>query len=164
MNNRAFTLIELIVVMMLVSAMLLIALPSLKDTISAYPIRVEARKLVERIEEVRSRATREQIDHMLHVDIDKGRFWACRKSDPAELQQQSGNKAWTLPDGIRVSGIITGNGKVQKSGEAQILFSGQNYAQPAIIHLLRDKLSVSLTISPLMNDVEVRDEPVEDSE
>jgi len=160
-NNRAYTLIELIVVMMLVSTMLLIALPSLQGTLSAYPVREEARKLAECIEEVRSVATREQTDHTLHIDIDKGRFWTCRRSDPAEPQKRSCNQPWVLPDGVRVAGIRSGSGEMQTTGEARILFSGQSYAQSAVIHLLRDNLSVSLTIRPFMSEVEIHSEPTE---
>jgi len=161
-NNRAFTLIELIVVLVLVSTMVLIALPSVRDTLSASPVRTEARKLAECIEETRSRATREQMDFMLHVDIEKGHFWTCRRSEPAERQERSANSAWTLPDGVRIAGIQFGSGEIQKAGEARILFSGQSYAQQAVIHLLRNDLSVSLTIRPFMNEVEIQEEPIED--
>jgi len=164
MNNRAYTLIELIVVMMLISTMLLIAIPSLKDTMAAQPIRSEVRKLVECITETRSRATREQIDHVLHIDIDKGSFRASRSSDPVELPQWTGNQAWKLPDGIRIADIRVGNGELQNTGEASILFSGQGYAQPAVIHLLQDSRSVSLAISPFLSEVEIHDERVEDKE
>jgi general secretion pathway protein H len=163
-NNRAYTLIELIVVLVLVSSLLLIALPSLKDTLSAYPARAEARKLAEIIEETRSRATREQTDFTLHVDIEKGLFWTCRRSEPAEGQERSGNSSWTLPEGVRIAGIQCGSGEMQKTGEAQILFSGQSYARPAVIQLLRDNLSVTLTIRPFMNAVEIQGEPIEDQE
>ena len=164
MNNRAYTLIELIVVIILISMMLVIAIPSLKDTMAARPIRSEVQKLAEVIADARSRAAREQVDHVLQIDIDKGSFRTCRSSDPAEAQQQPHNKAWTLPEGIRIAGIQSGNGEMQKTGEATILFSGQGYAQPAVISLSRDNLSVSLTISPFLNEIEIRDEPVEDSE
>lgn len=161
MNNRAFTLIELIVVLALVSTLLLIALPSVRDTLSAHPVRTEARKLAEIIEETRSRAIREQRDFTLHVDIEKGRFRTCRSAEPAELQERSGNAVYTLPDGVRIAGIQFGNGEIQKAGEAQLLFSGQSYAQPAVIHLLRDNLCISLTIRPFMNAVEIQEESIE---
>jgi len=164
MNNRAYTLIELIVVMMLISTMLLIAIPSLKDTMAAQPLRSEVRKLAECIAETRSKATREQIDHILHIDIDKGSFRASRISDPVELPQPSGNQVWKLPDGIRIAGIRVGNGELQNAGETSILFSGQGYAQPAVINLLRDSRSVSLTIQPFLGEIEIHDEHVEDEE
>jgi len=160
-NNRAFTLIELIVVLVLVSTLLLIALPSVRDTLSAHPVRTEARKLAEIIEDTRSRAIREQRDYTLNVDIEKGRFRTCRSTEPAELQERSGNTVWNLPDGVRIAGIQFGNGEVQNAGEARLLFSGQSYAQPAVIHLLRDNLSISLTIRPFMNAVEIQEESIE---
>jgi len=164
MNNRAYTLIELIDVMMLVSTMLLIALPSLQGTRSAYPVREEARKLAECIEETRSRASREQSDFLLSVDIEKGRLWTCRASESAEPPDRSGNAVWTLPGGVRITGIRCGGGDIQKTGEARILFSGRNYARSAVIYLLRNDRSVSLTILPFMSKVEIRSEQIETSE
>ena len=164
MNSRAFTLIELIVVLALVSMMLVIALPAVRDTLSAYPVRTEAKKLAECIEETRSRASREQVDFLLSVDIEKGRLWTCRTSESAEPPDRSGNAAWTLPGGVRIAGIRCGGGNIQKTGEARILFSGRNYARPAVIYLLRDGRSVSLTIRPFMSRVEIRSEQIEASE
>ncbi|SEM51921.1 general secretion pathway protein H [Syntrophus gentianae] len=162
MNNRAYTLIELIVVLALVSAMLLIALPSLQDTLSAYPVWTEARKLAERIEESRNKASREQMDYTLHVDLEKGLLWTCRRSEPAESQDRSGNSVWTLPKGVRITGIRCGSGEIRKTGESQILFSGQGYAQSAVIYLHRDDLSVSLTVLPFMKAVQIQEESIED--
>ncbi|ABC78110.1 prepilin-type N-terminal cleavage/methylation domain-containing protein [Syntrophus aciditrophicus] len=164
MNNRAYTLIELIVVMSLISTLLVLAIPSLKDTMAAHPVRSEARKLADCIGETRNRAVREQVDYVLHVDLDKGRFRASRTSDPVEMQQQSGIRSWALPEGIRITGIHSGNGEMQKAGEATVLLSGQGYAQPAVIHLRRDDCAVSLTISPFLSELEIRDEPAEDLE
>lgn len=161
MNNRAYTLIELIVVMSLISTLLLFAVPSLKNTLAAHPVRSEVRKLADCVGEIRSRAVREQIDYVLHVDLDKGRFRVCRASDPAGLQQ-SGIKTWKLPDGIRIAGVQSGSGAMRKAGEATILFSGQGYTQPAVIHLLRDDCAMSLTLRPFLSEPEIRDEPVED--
>ncbi len=161
MNNRAYTLIELIVVMMLISTMLVISLPSLKDAVTAQPVRSEARKLVGCIVETRSRAARQQLDHLLQVDLDKGRFRACRSSDPDEMGQQPGNQEWALPKGVRIAGIRIGNGDLQQAGKAAILFSGQGYSQPAVIRLSRDDHSVSLTISPFLKEIEVRDDKEE---
>lgn len=164
MNNRAYTLIELIVVMMLISTLLMISIPSLKDTMAAQPIRSEVRKLVDCITETRSRATREQMDHVLHIDLDKGSFQASRISDPAESPKQPGRHAWVLPEGIRIADIRIGNAELQNTGKASILFSGQGYAQPAVIHLLQDNRSVSLSVSPFLSEVEIHDEPVKGSE
>ncbi|HET6489034.1 MAG TPA: prepilin-type N-terminal cleavage/methylation domain-containing protein, partial [Syntrophales bacterium] len=74
-DTKGYTLIEISVVIVLVGVILLMAIPRVRDTITNDRMRSAARHLSGAARELKANAVREQVDHYLHLDLDRRVVW-----------------------------------------------------------------------------------------
>jgi prepilin-type N-terminal cleavage/methylation domain-containing protein len=161
-NEKGYTLIELIVVIVLIGMVLSFAAPRLRHTVLEDPLKAAAREMIGLIHTLRNEAVRKQQAHALYVDVNANRFWAVNASMTPDEQGLAREKARDLPPEVLVRDVwIKGEGKFAE-GEARIVFTPKGYTQSSAIHLRSqtDK-EITLALSPFMGKVTVVDKYVE---
>ncbi|NPV03911.1 MAG: prepilin-type N-terminal cleavage/methylation domain-containing protein [Syntrophaceae bacterium] len=159
--ERGYTLIEIVVVIVLVGVILLLAVPRVQDTVTGDRMRSAVRNLAGAARELRAEAVRQQVDHFLHLDLDRRAVWNTRDDMTAEVRTARRNLARTLPPGVRIADVaITDEGK-KNQGEVVIRFFRQGYVQPAAIHLTDDERAMTLILQPFLSTFDVRDSYVD---
>ena len=96
-GGRGFTLIELTVVMALIGIMFFIALPRVKNDIFIDQTKKMSRWLLTTVRYLKETSIRDQVDQMLHVDMQNGKFWVTHALMEDELLEKSKTDALTLP-------------------------------------------------------------------
>lgn len=160
-GQKGYTLIEIVVVIVLVGVILLLAVPRVQDTVTGDRMRSAVRNLAGAARELRAEAVRQQVDHFLHLDLDRRAVWNTRDDMTAEARTARRNLARTLPPGVRIADVaITDEGK-KNQGEVVIRFFRQGYVQPAAIHLTDDERTMTLILQPFLSTFEVKDSYVD---
>ena len=77
-GQRGYTLIEISVVIVLVGVIFLLAIPRVQDTVTNDRMRSAVRNLSGAARDLKASAVREQVDHYLHLDLDRRVVWNTR--------------------------------------------------------------------------------------
>ncbi|MEA1971211.1 MAG: prepilin-type N-terminal cleavage/methylation domain-containing protein [Thermodesulfobacteriota bacterium] len=160
-NEKGFTLIELGVVVFLIGLMLLIAVPKIRDTMLGGGLETVANYLTGTARELRSDAVRNQIDYILHLDLDSNLIWTHSVDMTPEAKDEIKKRAFKLPEEVKIMDIYFSEEKKITDGEATIRFSRKNYTQPAVIHLAEKDRRFTLVFEPFLNSVRACDKYVD---
>lgn len=159
-SETGFTLIELIVVMVLVSIMLLVAVPNF----SAFLFSDNADKVVRWItiktKFLKERSVIEQKQYVLNVDLDANRLWISDDSvDSDEAVLEAQKNGYDLPENITLLDVTyPGRGTVT-SETAAINFYQKGYSDRAVIHLAdHDEKKITIVIESFLPDVKFHEE------
>ena len=166
-NNRAFTLLELIVVMVLIALATSLALPQVASFLYADQLKTSVRKLVGLIARSSQLAQERQAPHLLRY-IDRERRFILepeKRGDELERTQSGPGKTkqrWDgelrLADSVAVRDVWSLYGGLKSSGEMVIRFNGSGYVEPTVIHLREEgRRDFSLVLSPFLGSVQVVD-------
>ncbi len=150
-NNRAFTLIEIIVVITLMGIMFFFAIPRLDKSMFFGNSRQVSSWIVLKVKALKSKAVAKDTRYCLHVDINDNRLWvsseAKAKGTDAKPEGDTGGKAakknassstqneYTLPKGFRLLDVEFSDKRIKSSGTANLLFYPEGYSDRAIIHI-----------------------------
>lgn len=148
-NNQAFTLIELIVVITLISIVLAFALPKLNISFVTDNQRKLSTWIVLTVKSLKENALREQTLYVLYLDFDKQQMWTEKAMTNIEMSKEEeavkektaeGKKApeenkYSLPEGYRLMDVEFGDDKKIKEGIVPIHFYPKGYSDKAIIHV-----------------------------
>jgi len=161
-GQKGYTLIEVAVVIVLIGVILLLAVPRVQDTVTSDRMRSAVRNLAGAARALRAEAVREQVDHFLHIDLDRRAVWNTRDDMTAEVRTERRSQARPLPSGVRIVDVaLTDEGK-KNQGEVVIRFFSQGYVQPAAIHLTDDgDRAMTLILQPFLSTFEVKDSYVD---
>lgn len=158
-HESGFTLLELIVVCVLIGIMLVVSVPSLRNTLLGDPLKTNSRKLIGLIRGVRDEAVRTQQPYYIYFDLDEHRVYHLPASaDEAEKTEAPKKDVLQLSGDAQVRDIWTkAKGEVQ-GGIYKLWVSREGYVAPTVIHLDNDSGdSLSLVLSPFLPRIEVRD-------
>jgi prepilin-type N-terminal cleavage/methylation domain-containing protein len=161
LHDRGYTLIEISVVIVLVGVIFLLAIPRVQDTVSSDRMRTAVRNLSGAARDLKAGAVREQVDHYLHLDLDRRMVWNTREDMTAEVRTVRRNQARSLPSGVRVTDVALADEGKKNQGEVVIRFFSQGYVQPAAIHLTDDERTMTLIFQPFLSTFEVKDSYVD---
>jgi prepilin-type N-terminal cleavage/methylation domain-containing protein len=161
-DEKGYTLIELIVVIVMVGIVLTFTAPRLRHALLNDPLKAVARKMVGTIHNLRNEAVREQQAYTLYIDPNSNRFWTVHTSMTDEEQTLAREQAPALSTGVRIRDVwIKGKGRIAE-GDARIVFNPRGYVQTSAIHLrAEDGREMTLELSPFMSKVTVLDKYVE---
>jgi general secretion pathway protein H len=148
-NNQAFTLIELIVVITLISIVLAFALPKLNISFVTDNQRKLSTWIVLTVKSLKEKALREQTLYVLYLDFDKQQMWTekvvttietSKKEETAKEQTSEEKKApeenkYSLPEGYRLMDVEFVDDRKMKEGIVPIHFYPKGYSDKAIIHV-----------------------------
>jgi prepilin-type N-terminal cleavage/methylation domain-containing protein len=157
LNNRGYTLIELVIVTVLIGIVLYLGLPSLRDTLLDDSLKSASRQLVGTIRELRSEAVREQVDYVLLLDLNYNNYWTYTTDMTPEKRDDRRQYAKPFPEGVRVEDVHLVGREKQTEGEGAITFFKRGYVQPALIHLVWDDRRLTLVLEPFLSTVKIHD-------
>ncbi len=160
-GQRGYTLIEISVVIVLVGVIFLLAIPRVQDTVTNDRMRTAVRNLSGAARDLKAGAVREQVDHYLHLDLDRRVVWNTREDMTAEVRTIRRNQARPLPSGVRVADVALADEGKKNQGEVVIRFFSQGYVQPAAIHLTDEERTMTLIFQPFLSTFEVKDSYVD---
>lgn len=165
MNRRltscaaGFTLIELMVVMMMVTIILAVAIPRFDGGVFQDPTKAVARRMINTVRSLRSKAVQHQQLQSLVVDLDSQRFWMANIAMDEQAIAAAEEKAYTLPETVRFMEILFRNRDPVTAGKTTIHFYPAGYSDHAVIHLLNDDRDrFSFVVEPLLSKVKFLEE------
>lgn len=158
-GTEAFTLIELIVVVSLISVMLFFAVPKMGGSFFANDERKFSGWLLANIRDLKSKAVKEQTALALYVDLDHNQIWkgsAFMEEDDFPDREDPGRVS--LPEDYSLTGVIFSEHVRVANGIARIYFYPKGYSDRAIIHIRKnDGSRVSYRIESFLPHVKVLD-------
>lgn len=160
-GEEGYTLIEIAVVIVLIGVILLMAIPRVQDTLTSDRMRSAVRNLSGTARELKASAVREQVDHLLHLDLDRRVLWSTRDDMTAETRTIRRSRARSLPSGVRIADVALADEGKKNQGEVIIRFFSQGYVQPAAIHLTDEERTMTLIFQPFLSTFEVQDKYVD---
>ncbi|WP_028318824.1 pilus assembly FimT family protein [Desulfobulbus elongatus] len=158
-NDRAFTLIELIVVMALMALIASFAMPRIGDFFYADQLKVTVRKLVGLIHRSSQLAQRHQLPYVLAYRPGERLF-------VARPEERAGAGATDTPreDRLSLAGTVTVRdlwswyGGLHDEEAVVIRFNKNGYVEPTVIHLREeDGQEMSVILTPFLGKVKVVD-------
>lgn len=161
MTDRGYTLIELSVVVLLIGMMLLIAVPRVRDALLNDDLKATTRQLVGAARELRNESVREQLDYVLHLDLNQPGFWTYSADTTAEKRAEIRKGAIRFPEGIRIAGVRHAEEVAKTKGEASVRFFRKGYVEPSVIHLVKDDRAFTLVFNPFLQAVSVYEKYVD---
>lgn len=157
-NQRGFTFIELIVVIVLIGLMFSFALPKMDNLLYMDNRDRVSRWVVLNVENLKNLSLKKQTRHILHVDIPANTLWISEDGMEEEALDQARKSGYTLPSDIRIMDIIYPFEGKEEDERGEIYFYTQGYCDNAIIHMENDdKEKMSFVIEPFLPPVGIRD-------
>ncbi|MEI6314951.1 MAG: hypothetical protein WCO89_08780 [Syntrophus sp. (in: bacteria)] len=161
--------------------MLLMAVPRVRDALLNDSLKSAARHVIGAARELRYDAAREQVDYVLHLDLNNRTLWTYSADMTPEKKEQRKEDAYRFPEGVMIldvyrwegnsegrrDGRLAGNsaglpeGGKQNEGEAAITFFKKGYTEPTVIHLARGERVFTLVFQPFLSSVKVYEEYVD---
>ena len=154
MEEKGFTLIELVVVIGLLGLMLVITVPRFRQALMTNELKASTRKIVGLVGGLRDRAIRDHTDYLLHIEIGARRFWVAADGLSAEGIILAKDNGFRLPAEVRVLDVwLRSRGKLT-AGEVVIRCSRKGYLEQSIIHLgAEDGDRMSLLLTPFLGEI-----------
>lgn len=142
-NRNAFTLIELIAVISLVSITLFFVAPRMENPFSGSQTRMVSKWISSNVNELRARSIQRQEEWILYIDMDRNRFGIATTSmdndsmDAAFFPEngEGREKGLDLPQGFRLTSVRFPGEKQQSGGTVALRFYPEGHADRAIIHM-----------------------------
>jgi type II secretory pathway pseudopilin PulG len=162
-DESAFTLFELLVVCALISVLLALAVPTLKNTLLTDPLKTSSRQVVGLIKAVREKAVRDQQGYLITFDLAENSIRFLKESAKGlEDPEKAKTDVLRLAEPVRILDIWTKTeGKLDKD-QPTLWISKQGYIDETLIHLGNDKDEViSMLFSPFLGNVRITDSYVD---
>ncbi len=154
-NNKGYTLIELAVVVFIIGITLTFAAPRVRDMLWEDGLKKAARQFTGTVKELRNEAIREQVDYILHFDLNSGQFWRYSADMTPEKRDEMKKLSFHLQDGVKITDIYCIGNNKQSEGEIQVRFFKKGYCQPTVIHLSNGENYSTVVINPFLENVTV---------
>lgn len=160
-TNKGFTLIELTVVVCLISLMLLLAVPRVRDTMLTDGLKSTVNHLTNTARELRSEAVRNQVDYILLLDLNNNLIWTYNVDMTPEAKNEMKQRVFQIPEDIKIQDVYRFGGNKVIDGEATIRFYKRGYAQPTVLHLARKDDRFTVIFEPFMSLIKTYDRYVD---
>ena len=157
-NETGFTLVEILVVCLLISITLVVAVPTLRDTLLTDQLKATSRKIIGTIRDLREAAVNEHRPYTLYFDFEKKRIW-YEKDNEKDRQAQTlfPENEIQLPPTVRILDIWTSSDGRKSLGTATLWISRQGYMDMTVIHITDDSDTISIFFSPFLGSIKVSD-------
>ena len=163
-RQAGYTLIELAVVVFLIGVMLSLAAPRVRDTLLNDSLKSTVRHFIGISRELRNEAIREQVDYILHIDLNRRSVWTYSADMTPEKRDERQKAAFRLPDDVKVSDTYRIGREKQSDGDATITFFKKGYVQPTVIHLAKGERACTLIFQPFLSAIQTYDKYVDYTE
>lgn len=154
-DSSGFTLIELIVVMALMGIVLFVAIPRIEGNPFLDDTRESARWLINKVRATRESAVRDQLEYILHIDLDTNRVWETKAGLDEEAAEKAALSAHGLPDAFRIADVQYPRREPQTNGRATIHFYRSGVTDKALIHVRDGESHLTFVIETFLSDVRI---------
>ena len=154
-NRSAFTLLELVVVLFIVSLFATLVVPRIGAFFSHGDTNKAIRQIKGVVRYLTGMSASTRTPYRLHYDLDEGRCWVSRQGEEGGFtkEQEMLTRPLHLPKGVRFQDISTPRG-VYTEGEAYTDFFPTGWVEDTLIHIEGGSL-VTLKLLHLTGDVKV---------
>ena len=156
LNTRAFTLVELIVVMALIAVTASFAVPQIANFLFADQLKVSVRKLVGLVHRTSQLAQQQQVPYLLTYQQMERVFTVRPERFEENAAAQKKENRLQLDDSVAVRDLWSWYGGRSEADAVVIRFTKNGYVEPTIVHLQRsDGEELSVILSPFLGKVQV---------
>ncbi len=166
-SSSGFTLLELLIVTTILAVFWSATGLRIHRASGDGDLGLAGRRLAGEVRELRGQAAASHREHVLHLDLEAGRYWGEARADgefstPVHGMPGKGSEApegaGAIPPGVSVAEVaVWGRGLVTR-GRAEIRFRGNGCVEHAYIRLRNlGKRSLTLEIHPVTGRVEVHE-------
>lgn len=134
-DNRAFTLIELIVVTVLISIMLVVAIPRFSGGIFSDGEDETARWIIATVRQLKAKAVAQQMAYQLNVSPDTQQIWITNDGMAETDTTVAREEGYRLPRGVSIDHVAFPPDERFSSGTIPIGFYPKGYSDKAVIRL-----------------------------
>jgi prepilin-type N-terminal cleavage/methylation domain-containing protein len=156
-QNRGFSLVELIVVIVLLGLMFGIAVPNFREAMLTDSLDNASLNIIGLVQDLRERAVSDQIPYILNFDIPEKKMWAFPSNATDEERETAQESAAVLPDDVIIQDVWTwASGK--QYNDAAIRFNRKGYIEQSVIHLQsEDGRELSLELAPFLGSIKIHE-------
>ena len=157
-GKSAFTLVELVVVMMLIGIMLTFAVPRVRRGFLTDGFRQASQWIMVSVPAIKDRAVRDQHDYRLWIDIDTNRLWVTDDTMTEGEVEIAALTAYQLPAEVEILDIEYPDIGRLAQGETFVRFYRKGYSDKALIHIEdQDSRQRSFLVEPFLRQVQLFD-------
>lgn len=158
-DDRGFTLIELIVVILLISIVMVFAAPRLDVSFFSDQERKLSAWILLTVKSLKENAVKTQTLNTLHIDLDANRMWTSMGEVTDETPREN---EYVLPAGYRLMDVQFPEMDKITREIAVIRFYKKGYSDKALIHIEdNDDIQSSYLIEPFLPHVKISDTYIE---
>jgi len=154
-------LLELLIVLVLIGIMMVISVPTLRNTLLDDPLQVAGRKMIGYLTTVREKAMSEQRPYLLYVDLDENRLWQLPEDEAKQSDNEPEppeNGVLEMPTDVDIRDLWLKSSGTTSSGVVEVWVSREGYMDQMVIHLENaDGEALSLRVFSFLPDIEVLD-------
>ena len=155
-NLKGFTLLELLVVCTLIMILLVVSVPSFRNTLFSSPFHNGTRKVVRTINQARQDALTSRYGCYLIVNIDENRLWhQCPLSASLVMEKPEEERATLLPASLRISSVRSKMRRGADGGTAMIWINPRGMMEETIINISDGTKTMALVTSVFLPDIQL---------
>ncbi|MBP6916170.1 MAG: type II secretion system protein [Smithellaceae bacterium] len=159
-TDKAFTLVELIVVIALIGIVLVLAVPTTKNVFIGGNLKKASRQLIGLERKLRVDAVRDQVDYVLCLDLYTASYWVVSSDMTPEKENEIKKGAEKISAGVQIMDIVLQENKKLSGGEVRIKFSKNNLCPPMVIHLAEGEGRMTIVVNPFLGITGIYEEYV----
>lgn len=160
-RQAGYTLIELVVVILLIGLMMFLAVPRIRHTLIDDSLKSAARHLTGAAKALRNEAVREQVDYVLHLDLNNRVVWTYSADMTPEKRDERQKGAFKFPPDVKIADVYRIGHEKQIDGHTTIVFFKRGYVQPTVVHLAKGDSAFTLVFQPFLSAVELYDKYID---
>jgi len=158
LNGKAFTLVELIVVMALIAVVSSFAVPQIANFLYADQLKVTVRKLAGLIHRSAQLAQLHQASYLLTYQPQERTFVVSPETVAKKDEPEKKENRLQLADAVTVQDLWSWYGGTHASDALVIRFTKNGYVEPTVIHLRKeDGQEISVVLSPFLGKIQIVD-------
>ena len=135
LDERAFTLIEMIVVTALISIMLVVAIPRLHSNIFPDSGDETVRWIIANFHQAKENAVQHQKIYLMNISLDTQQLWLAPFDLPEAEAAGLREKGFRIPKGVSIDHVALSQADRISSGTVPIGFYPQGYSDKAVIRI-----------------------------
>ncbi len=161
-NNSAFTLIELIVVISMISILLAFSIPRLDISFFSDNERKISSWILLNVKALKEKAVKEQSLQVLNIDLDNNKMWPSSGPVTEGTEETPKENEYQIPSGYHLMDVEFVNEDKITKGTAEIQFYKKGYSDKAMIHIEHDdNIQYSYLIEPFLPHVKIIEKYIE---
>lgn len=157
-EQRGFTFIELIVVIVLLGLMFSFALPKMDGFLFSSDTDKASRWIVLNVSNLKSKSVKDQVRYALNVDVPANTFFISTDEMDEELLADARNNGFKLGNDVSLVDVVFPFESPADEEMTNIFFYKKGYSDNAIIHIENESgEKISFIIEPFLPGVEIKE-------